>query len=168
MNVLIRMAGLVALSVMPMTAAALDAPAGPVVLSISGAITETNNGEMADFDIDMLEALGTKDFKTSTLWTDGVNSYSGPTLLTVLEAVGAKSKSLRATALNDYSIEMNAGNDDFPGPIIATKMDDKAMSVRTKGPLWLIYPYDMNPKFQDEVVYSNSIWQLRNITVLGD
>ena len=156
---------LAAIGLAPALAHALDAPTGEVVLTIKGNITETNNGDQADFDIAMLEALGTETFETSTQWTEGTPSFEGPTLKAILDAVGAGSTQLRATALNDYSIEMDAGTDGFPGPVIATKMDDARMSVRSKGPLWLVYPYDLDPKFQTEVVFSNSIWQLRSIEV---
>lgn len=154
-----------ALGLAPAMANALDAPTGEVVLTITGNITETNNGDQADFDIEMLEALGTESFESTTQWTEGTPTFKGPSLKTVLDAVGAGSTELRATALNDYSIEMDAGTDGFPGPVIATKMNGEPMSVRSKGPLWLVYPYDLDPKFQSEVVFSNSIWQLRSINV---
>ncbi len=41
------------------------------------------------------------------------------------------------------------------------------MSVREKGPLWIVYPYSSSPEFQNEVIYSRSIWQLNRITVEG-
>ncbi len=51
------------------------------------------------------------------------------------------------------------------GPIIAYLQNGNPMSVRDKGPLWVIYPYDDNPDYQSEVTYSRSIWQLDRITV---
>ena len=39
------------------------------------------------------------------------------------------------------------------------------MSVRDKGPLWVVYNFDSNPEFQTEVMYSRSIWQLDRIVV---
>lgn len=154
-----------ALCLAPALGNALDAPTGEVVLTITGNITEKNNGDQADFDIAMLEALGVQTFETGTNWTEGTSTFSGPTLHTVLKAVGAGSTKMSATALNDYTIQMDAGTDDFPGPVIATKLDGAEMSVRTKGPLWLVYPYDLDEKFQNEVIFSNSIWQLRSIEV---
>jgi hypothetical protein len=37
------------------------------------------------------------------------------------------------------------------------------MSMRNKGPLWLVYPYDSNVALQTEAVYARSIWQLVRI-----
>ena len=42
------------------------------------------------------------------------------------------------------------------------------MSVREKGPLWVIYPFDSDPEYQTEVIYSRSIWQLDRIVVEED
>ncbi|CAN0586856.1 unnamed protein product, partial [Ectocarpus sp. 12 AP-2014] len=52
------------------------------------------------------------------------------------------------------------------GPIIAYLSNGKPMSVREKGPLWIVYPYDSDPKFQTEVIYSRSIWQLDRLEAI--
>jgi hypothetical protein len=39
------------------------------------------------------------------------------------------------------------------------------MSLREKGPLWIIYPFDSSPEYQTELTYSRSIWQLNRIEV---
>ncbi|WP_252928140.1 hypothetical protein [Paracoccus sp. 08] len=43
---------------------------------------------------------------------------------------------------------------------MAYLMDDREISVRDKGPLWIVYPYDADRQYQTEVIYSRSIWQL--------
>ena len=40
------------------------------------------------------------------------------------------------------------------------------MSLRDKGPLWIVYPFDSNPSYSTEVTYARSIWQLDRIEVL--
>ncbi len=37
------------------------------------------------------------------------------------------------------------------------------MSVREKGPLVIIYPFDDKPELRDAVHYSRAIWQLRSL-----
>ena len=44
-------------------------------------------------------------------------------------------------------------------------MNGEIMSLRDKGPLWVIYPYDQNAAYRSEVTYSRSIWQLDRIEV---
>ena len=52
------------------------------------------------------------------------------------------------------------------GPILAYLNDGEEMPVRDKGPLWVVYPYDLNASYQSEVIYSRSIWQLDRIVVV--
>jgi hypothetical protein len=49
----------------------LPAPEGEVVLTVSGDLASTNDGDAAVFDMAMLEAIGTTEFETTTIWTDG-------------------------------------------------------------------------------------------------
>ena len=49
--------------------------------------------------------------------------------------------------------------------LLAFERNGKPMSVREKGPLWIVYPYDSDAKFQSEVYYSRSIWQLDRLAV---
>ena len=58
-------------------AATLAKPQGKVVLTISGLIGNTNNGDKADFDMPMLEALGTTSFTTKTPWYKDPVSFTG-------------------------------------------------------------------------------------------
>lgn len=157
-----------AVLLMPATLAAasgLATPTGPVVLTVSGQLGVTNGAGAAAFDKEMLRALGTRTIETSTIWTDGVHSFTGVPLDLLLAAVEGKGSTLRATAINDYAIEIPASDAVPGGPIVAYEMDGAPMSVRDKGPLWIVYPFDSSPDYQTEVIYSRSIWQLDRIDV---
>jgi hypothetical protein len=52
------------------------------------------------------------------------------------------------------------------GPIVAYLMNGEEMSIRDKGPLWVIYPYDSDADFRSEVVFTRSIWQLDRLVVI--
>ena len=147
-------------------ASGLDAPSGDVVLAVNGAIEHTNGDGVARFDMAMLEALGATEFDTTTIWTEGKHNFMGVSLDVVLATVGASGDTLKATAVNDYAVEIPASDAKDGGPIIAYRMDGKAMSVRDKGPLWIVYPYDSNRNYRSEVIYSRSIWQLVSIDVI--
>jgi hypothetical protein len=67
------------------------------------------------------------------------------------------------TALNDYVIEMPLSDVKDDGPLLAYLMDGKTMSLRDKGPIWMVFPYDQNPDYRTEETYSRSIWQLLQI-----
>ena len=50
--------------------------------------------------------------------------------------------------------------------MLATKMNGDYMSVRDKGPLFLIYPFDTNPELFNEKYFSRSVWQIREVEVV--
>ncbi|SER99507.1 hypothetical protein SAMN04490244_104323 [Tranquillimonas rosea] len=149
----------------PVAAQDLPAPEGEPILTVTGAIGVTNDGDAAVFDRAMLEGLDPVQIVTETIWTDGVQTFTGVPLARLIEAVDAEGAMLSAKAINDYAVEIPRSDWVEDGPILAYLNNGTPMSVRDKGPLWVIYPYDDNPDYQTEVVYSRSIWQLNRIEV---
>lgn len=163
----IAVAGLFAVALaLPAPAEPLAEPQGEVVLTISGGIEHTNAPGAARFDLDMLRALPQTRFNTGTIWTEGSAEFTGIELDDLLGHVGAGGTTLSAVALNDYKVEIPTADAREGGPIVAYEMDGKTISRREKGPLWIIYPFDDNPDYQSEVIYSRSIWQLDRIEVI--
>ncbi|MBT0956536.1 molybdopterin-dependent oxidoreductase [Alphaproteobacteria bacterium KMM 3653] len=149
----------------PAFAAPLDAPKGEVVLTVSGKLTNTNVEGTAQLDLAMLEALETTTIETTTIWTEGNQRFEGVSLAVLAEELGMEGTVLNATAINDYTVQVPMTDAVEGGPILAYRLNDKVMSVRDKGPLWIIYPYDSDPEYRTEVIYSRSIWQLDRIEV---
>lgn len=142
----------------------LGTPEGTVLLTVTGAIAQTNRGGAMAFDRAMLKQLPRTSFTTATIWTEGAHRFTGVKLSDLLDAVAATGDTLRATALNDYEVKMplEAARD---GALLAYAMDGEAMSVRDKGPLWIVYPYDADTAYQSETIYARSIWQLDRIHI---
>ena len=136
------------------------AVAGDVVL------TFTHGDHSIEFDMAALTDMGETQFTTTTSWTEGEQDFVGVSLHTFLEQVGVQDGALKATAINDYAVDIPVSDAAEGGPIIAYHRNGDEMSVRDKGPLWIVYPYDTNPAYQTEVIYSRSIWQLDRITVI--
>jgi len=143
----------------------MAAPEGDPVLTVSGGIKNSNADGAAVFDMAMLKALPATTFSTSTIWTEGVREFTGVQLSDLVDAVAAEGSSLKATAINDYAVEIPMPDAIDGGPILAYEIDGQEMSVREKGPLWVVYPYDLNDKYKSETIYSRSIWQLDAIEV---
>ena len=134
----------------------------PVILTVEGKIT---GDAPIDFTRAQLEALGLESETTSTPWYDDPATFEGVRLSRLLDSVGAQGEVLRATALNNYYAEIPfADARDFE-ILIALKKDGDYMSVREKGPLFIIYPFDRKPDTKNELYYSKSVWQLRRLTV---
>lgn len=140
-------------------------PEGQVILTLSGNIQNTQDGHTARFDLEQLKKLPSKTFNLQTRWDDEAHEYHGPLLSSILEHVGAKGSVLKLTALNDYSIEIDKPYIDKYQPILAWKSDGKTMSVRNKGPLWLLLPHDKYPELNDEFHTGRMIWQLSHIEI---
>ena len=144
---------------------ALDKPSGPVVLRITGAVSQPNNLQQAHFDMSMLHAFEQHSFTTQTPWYNDPVTFSGPLLRDVLAAAGAKGERMSAVALNDYRTEIPFQDAIKYDLIVATTMNGQAMSVREKGPLFLVYPFDSKAELQAATFYNRSAWQLRSLQI---
>lgn len=154
------------LGAMPADAAEpLPAPAGQVILTVSGAIAARNVGETAQFDREMLMQLASETYATNTTWTEGKQEFVGVPLHVLLDRIGATGTTVEAMAINDYAVEIPM-SDAAPGrALVAYLRNGAEMSIRDKGPLWVVYPFDSSSEFRTEVIYGRSIWQLDRITV---
>jgi len=158
----------IAVSALPLRsgAQALQAPGGMVVLSIGGRIQRTNQDGRAAFDMAMLEALAQQSFTTKTPWFKEARKFTGPLLRDVLNHVGAKGTTLRIAALNDYRIDVPSDDALRFDVVLARMIDDKPITVREKGPLFMIYPFDSDAALRSPLYYSRSVWQLKSIDVI--
>ncbi len=143
-----------------------DQPQGRVLLEISGAIANPNgDGGVRRYDRAMLEALGTHEILTETPWTDGETRFEGVLARDLMADSGAEGDVIDAIALNDYTVSIPVMDFDTYGVILAYRRDGAELTVRDRGPLWIIYPWSDVPDLQNELYYSRSIWQLRAIEV---
>ncbi|MDB5526623.1 MAG: oxidoreductase [Rhizobium sp.] len=146
-------------------AGGLALPTGKVILTISGNITKTNKGEVAQFDRAMLESLGLVSFKTKTPWYDAPVTFEGISLDSLMKSIGAHGKKVTALALNDYNTEIPMSDFAEHGAILALKRDGEYMPVRDKGPLFIVYPYDSDEALQTDLYYGRSAWQLAKLII---
>ncbi len=133
---------------------------GDPILTVSGKIHGQDTAKKIQFDLAALEAMGQTEFQTTTIWTDGVLTFVGVSLDVLVDRFDVQGGTILASAINDYVVQIPVSDAVPDGPILAYRVNGKEMSVRDKGPLWLVYPYDTHAKYRTEVVYSRSIWQL--------
>lgn len=143
----------------------LPKPKGPVILTVGGQISQRNAGDNAEFDAEMLDALPLTQFATASPWHANPVTYAGPSLKSILNAVGAQGKVLRMIAMNKYETTVPFDDAAELGPVLARRADGKELTIRQKGPLLMIYPFDSKPKLKSDIYYSRSIWQLQKIVV---
>lgn len=148
---------------LPLRAHAQDAAAPKVILTIAGNVQKRTGADTLDFDLAMLAKLPQHSFVTKTPWYAQPRKFTGVLLKDLLAAVGGSGHTLRATALNDYRVEIPAEDWLQHGAMLAYLLDEKPMPVREKGPLVIIYPFDDKREVRTAVHYSRAVWQLRSL-----
>ncbi|MDF2813743.1 MAG: oxidoreductase [Microvirga sp.] len=165
-----RMAQLVLVSLMAASATlagaaeTLPAPAGPVLLTISGKVAVTNAAGQAQFDREMLLSLGQQSFTTGSAVADKPQLFEGVPLKAILDRVGASGDAIRASALNDFEVVIPRDDLRF-GPLVALKADGQLLKLRDKGPLWIVYPRDDHKELDDMRYDSRWVWQLNRLHI---
>lgn len=154
-----------ALGLVAYPALALPPPTGKVVLTLTGKIMEKNSPRGAEFDMAMLEALPQKTFTTHTPWDRLPVKFSGPLLRDVLAAAKAQGGVLHAIAVNDYKTTIPFSDTLQFDMVLAHRMNGQPIPPRTKGPLFIVYPYDSRPELNETVYQDRSAWQLKEIVV---
>jgi hypothetical protein len=147
------------------SAGPLAAPSGEPILAVSGSITNTNDGDIASLDREMLEAIGTVKISTMTPWYDNVVEFEGVSMKALMDYVGAQGSEVTAIALNDYRSVIPMSDFEAYDVILAMKRDGEIMPIRDKGPLFIVYPYDSDPDLKSERYYSRSVWQVKELEV---
>jgi len=144
---------------------ALEPAKGKVILTITGKVAEKNTATGAAFDLAMLEKLPQQTFSAQTPWDKAPIKFQGPLLRDVLAAAKASGTTLKAAALNDYQTTIPADDAKNFDVIVAHKMNGEAIPVRTKGPLFIVYPFDSKAELRSSTYYERSAWQLKSISV---
>ena len=142
----------------------LPPPKGPVILTISGRIEQTNSAAGAQFDREMLESIGRASITSRSEVSDVPQVFEGVPLRAVLDRVGARGKAMRATALNDYVSVIPFEDLQFE-PILAMRVDNRVLTIRDKGPLWIVYPRDAHKVLQDTRYDARWVWQLSKLNI---
>lgn len=122
----------------------------------------------ASCDIHGLQALPQRELVTSlppSLGQPGAHRWQGVSLRMLAERMGATPGStLQLAALNDYAVTVPWSDLVRYDPIVAYLRNGVALSVRDKGPMMLIYPFDAHRELNAQQYLNRSIWQLHAIT----
>ncbi|MDJ0628108.1 MAG: molybdopterin-dependent oxidoreductase [Rhodobacter sp.] len=155
----------VLISVLGSNTTAQEQPEGRVILEVTGALGRTNADGAMRYDLAMLDALGSHQVITRTPWTDGDTVFEGVLLRDLMADVEANGTEADAIALNDYTVGIPLQDGEQYDVILALRADGRVLTVRNRGPVWIIYPWNDEPDLQNEVYYSRSIWQLKTLDV---
>ena len=111
-----------------------------------------------------VEALPQTSFATNTPWTTKVTEFTGPELAELVKLGPGNAVSANVIALNDYTSEVPAEDWVEHGATLAVRTDGELMKIRDKGPYWLMYPIDSDPRVLNTQLYhSRMVWQVKSI-----
>lgn len=114
-----------------------------------------------------LAALPQVEFETATPWTLGTHRYRGPTLKSVLAAQQVDSASaIDVAALNGYQQRVDLSLFAKVPLTLVRYQDDKLLTRRNKGPLWLLVPLSAHPDMDVSAIHNNMVWQVIRIEVV--
>ena len=130
-------------------------------LQVTGSQSETIH-----LNLEELDALAQTEFVTSTIWSSGEIHFSGVSLKALLKHMQFRGINIEMIALDGYTVSMPIADLEDNAPIISTRLNGEIMSIRRNGPYWVVFPYDSDPKYQTEVNFARSIWQLTHIRVV--
>ena len=99
--------------------------------------------------------------RTRTDYTDGVVEFIGPLVRDAVAFIetGAAT-SIHLVAANDYAIDIPLSDIFDYDVILAMQANGERLTMRDKGPIWLMYPLDDHEEMQDPVFNNRLIWQL--------
>jgi hypothetical protein len=83
----------------------------------------------------------------------------------VLAAAKANGTTIKAVALNDYKTAIPVDDAKRYDMIVAHRMNGEPIPVRTKGPLFIVYPFDSKAELQSSKFYARSAWQLKSMDI---
>jgi hypothetical protein len=129
-------------------------------------LTVTTPDRSESFTLEEILAMPQTTVVTENDYVDEATTFQGPSLRYVLEEMDvAQDASLKMVALNDFSSNVPAADAFEYDVILAVLLNGEAMSVRDKGPIWVIYPMDDSPELQDDMYNDRLVWQLKSISV---
>jgi len=146
-------------------ASGLSKPEGEVILTVSGNIAHTNSEQTAEFDLAMLQSIPQSTIKTETPWTEGINDFTGPKIQDLLKFLAAEGEFIEATALNGYKVTIPMQDVKQHSVILALQHNGEVLSVRRRGPSWVIYPWSDMKLSRNHKYYTRSIWQLKSLNI---
>jgi hypothetical protein len=122
----------------------LARPKGEVVLTLSGAIGNRNQGRKLALDLASLERMRTVRMQTSEPFLKRKATFEGVLLSDLLAVAGvpATAKKVHMTALDDYKVDFTLADVRSSKMLLATKIDGEHMNVDRAGPTRIVFPDD--------------------------
>lgn len=142
------------------------AHAGPSFAQTLFSVKSKDGAVTFEVTEEVLAGMKQTAYKAVLAASDGETSdVKGPLLRDVLKAAGLTGTGVLARALDNYEMVVPAEDYDTHDVILAVEVNGKRLSVRDKGPAWIVYPSVDKPELQGDVYQSRSVWQIKELIV---
>lgn len=146
-----------------LVAIALSALAGAAAAQDLQSIEVSTAHGTITVDLDALEAMRQAEIETSTPWTVGVQLFRGATGAQLLAKAPAGVKWAVVRAHNDYVATIPVEDLRDGAAIFATRRNGARMSLRDKGPVWVVYDLDELSHEDRILIEPRMVWQVRSV-----
>ena len=138
----------------------------PTIGAAQTILTVSTPEQSATYTLEELLALPQTTVVTTNDYVDTATTFQGPRLRAVLEPLNVgPDATLKMVALNDFSSSVPAVDAFDYDVILAVLRDGEPMSVRDKGPIWVIYPMDDHAELRNDSFNGRLVWQLKTIAI---
>ncbi len=138
----------------------------PTIGAAQTILTVSTPEQSATYTLEELLALPQTTVVTTNDYVDTATTFQGPRLRAVLEPLNVgPDTTLKMVALNDFSSSVPAVDAFDYDVILAVLRDGEPMSVRDKGPIWVIYPMDDHAELRNDSFNGRLVWQLKTIAI---
>jgi hypothetical protein len=135
-------------------------PAAADELLVVRNATDPAQAEVRFSEADLL-ALPQVTIRTRTDYTDGVVEFVGPLARDVVALIETGTATTgHLVAANDYAIDIPLSDLADYDVILAMQANGERLTIRDKGPIWVMYPLDDHAELQDPMYNNRLIWQL--------
>ena len=140
----------------------LAQPAGDVILSIEGKVGKRNSDAGAQLDYAMFESIGLVTRTIVTEWTPSA-VFEGVSGRDLVRHLGIEGDYLLGIAHDDYEVSIPVSDLTEHDTLFAVSMNGERLSIKNKGPVWLLYANQNRPSISPELLNTRMIWQLHTL-----
>lgn len=97
--------------------------------------------------------------------TGQMQDVGGPLIREIFAAAGITGTKITARALDGYELDIPMEDVQNYDVVAAVEVDGKPLSVRDRGPAWIVYPTVDHPELKDALYEARSVWQLKELIV---
>jgi hypothetical protein len=115
---------------------------------------------------DIATEFGVTNIKTKLISEgDAVRSVTGLEIRKFITAKDLQGNNLHVTALDGYVVDLPREDIEKYPVLFGYQVDGAPLSVRQKGPAWIIYPVSDHKELDDPAFEARSVWQLKSVEI---